>query len=287
MTLIWGGLALGAVYALVAIGYNLVFISSKTFNFAQAQLMMIGAFIVYTGLIAWELPALLVVIIATVVVTVLAAIEEIIAVRPVSGSQSHNWLVTTLGVSILLDGAAQLIWGGQPLKVPFFAGDSAITLFGGRVYPVEIALILVLIAAVVGFHLFTRHTLTGLALIGMAEDEEAARLRGVNVRRLALMAFAFSGAFAGFLGLFVGPKTFAVATLGSSLAVKGFVVLAIGGFGSIPGTLVGGVIVGLTEALSSRYLGGEYALLTVFALLILILMIKPTGLFVRATERAV
>ncbi|WP_418064342.1 branched-chain amino acid ABC transporter permease [Pimelobacter simplex] len=285
MTLIWGGLSLGAIYAIVAIGYNIVFISSKTFNFAHAQLTMVGAFVAYTGLVKWHLPTALVLVIAAAAVALVAAIEERIAIRPVG--DMHNILVTTLGASILLDGIAQLTWGSQPLSVPFFAGDKAISLFGGRVYPVEIFLIAIAVLLVVGLGVYSRRSLTGLALLGMAEDREAALLRGVNVRRLAFMAFVAAGALAGFVGLFVGSKTFAVSTLGAALALKGFVVLAIGGFGSMPGTLVGGTLVGLAEAFASRYLGGEYANLAVFLILVTILMLRPAGLFVRTKERVV
>ncbi|MBM0125257.1 branched-chain amino acid ABC transporter permease [Pimelobacter simplex] len=285
MTLIWGGLSLGAIYAIVAIGYNIVFISSKTFNFAHAQLTMVGAFVAYTGLVTWDLPVLVVVLMAAAAVAVIAAIEERIAIRPVG--DMHNILVTTLGASILLDGIAQLTWGTQPLTVPFFAGDEAFTLLGGRAYPVELFLIAMAVLIVVALGIYSRRSLTGLALLGMAEDREAALLRGVNVRRMAFMAFVAAGALAGFVGMFVGSKTFAVSTLGAALALKGFVVLAIGGFGSMPGTLVGGTLVGLAEAYASRYLGGEYANLAVFLILITILMVRPAGLFVRTKERVV
>lgn len=285
MTVLLSGLSLGAVYALVAIGYNIVFISSKTFNFAQAQLMMFGAFIVYACVSVFGLNPWLAAVVAMVIVAALAYLEFVLAIRPVR--DQHNVLVTTLGAAVLLDGSAQLIWGGEPLKVPFFAGDAAIDFFGGRVYPVEIALVLVVAVLVAGFAVYGRVSLTGLALRGMSEDAEASQLRGVNVRHLALMTFIFAGALAGLLGVFVGPKTFAVATLGAALALKGFVVLAIGGFGSMPGAAVGGIIVGLTEALAARYLGGEYAILAVFVLLIVILLLRPSGLFVRTRERAV
>lgn len=285
MTVVLSGLSLGAVYALVAIGYNIVFISSKTFNFAQAQLMMFGAFIVYTGVSVLGLNPVIAALIAMTIVAGIAYLEFILAIRPVK--DQHNILVTTLGAAVLLDGSAQLIWGGEPLKVPFFAGDSAIDFLGGRVYPVEIALVIVVALLVIGFGIYGKVSLTGLALRGMSEDTEAAQLRGVNVRHLALMTFIFAGALAGLVGVFVGPKTFAVATLGAALALKGFVVLAIGGFGSMPGAIVGGIIVGLTEALAARYLGGEFAILAVFVLLIAILLLKPAGLFVRTRERTV
>jgi branched-chain amino acid transport system permease protein len=285
MTLIWAGLAVGAVYALVAVGYNIVFISSRTFNFAQASLMMLGVFLAYTGLITWSLATLWVVLIAIVLVAAAAAIEYLVAVRPVR--DMHNVLVTTIGAAMVIDGSAQLIWGSQPLTVPFFGGDNAITFLGGRVYPIQPVLVGLTVLIVVGLIIFSRRSLVGLALMGMAEDREAAQLRGVNVRTLAFAAFAVSGVLAGLLGIFVGPQTFAVSTLGSSLALKGFVVLAIGGFGSMPGTLVGGLIVGLVEALSTRYIGSEYANLTVFLILVVVLLTRPAGLFVRAKERVV
>lgn len=285
MTLIFGGLALGAVYALVAIGYNIVFISSRTFNFAQAQLIMIGAFVAYTGLVTLHLPWWVVALLAMAVVFGVAAIEERIAIRPLK--DPHAILVTTLGASVLFNGAAQLVWGSQPLTVPFFGGNQVLSLVGGRLYPVEIALVVAVVLLVVLMVWFSRRSVAGLALLATAEDREAATLRGVNVRRLAFWAFAGAGGLAGLLGLLVGPETYAVATLGTALAVKGFVVLAIGGFGSIPGTLVGGVIVGLVEAVAGRYLGSEYASLAVFVVLIAILMLRPWGLFVRAKERAV
>ncbi|SEG93687.1 amino acid/amide ABC transporter membrane protein 1, HAAT family [Thermomonospora echinospora] len=285
MTIIWGGLALGAVYALVAVGYNIVFISSKTFNFAQAQLMMVGTFVAHTGLVTLRLPVALVVLMATAAVMAVAAVEERLAIRPVGDPEAV--LVTTLGAAVLLNGLTQLVWGGQPLTVPFFGGDQVLELLGGRVYPVEIALVVVAVALVVLFTWFSRRFVTGLALLAMAEDREAAMLRGIDVRRLAFWTFAASGALAGLLGVFVGPKTFAVATLGASLALKGFVVVAIGGFGSMPGTLVGGLVVGLVEALAARHLGSEYASISVFAVLIAILLVRPSGLFVRTRERAV
>lgn len=285
MTIFWSGLAIGAVYALVAIGYNIVYLSQKTFNFAQAALMMLGAFLAYLGIAVWQLPWWLVAILAAVIVGAIAALEERVAIRPVK--DSHNLLVTTLGASFIMEGVAQVVWGGEPRKVPFFIGDGVLDFAGGRVYPVELALIVLVVLLVVALQQFSKRSLIGIALLGMSEDREAAQLRGVNVRRFAFLAFVFTGMLAGIVGVFVGPKTFAVATLGASLAIKGFVVLAIGGFGSLGGVLVGGAVVGLTEVFASRYLGTDFANLSVFAILIIILMLKPTGLFTRSRERVV
>jgi branched-chain amino acid transport system permease protein len=285
MTLLWSGLASGAVYALVAIGYNIVFISSQTFNFAQAQLVMVGAFVAYFGLVTLHLPAAVVALMAAASVMILAGLEERLAVRPVADPEGQ--LVTTLGVATLLNGATQLIWGSQALSVPFFGPNGIVSVLGGRAYPVEIALVVAAVLLVVVFVYLSRHLMVGLALLAMAANREAAMLRGVNVRRLALGAFALSGAVAGLTGMLVGPYTFAEATLGSSLALYGFVALAIGGFGSMGGALVGGAVVGIVGALSSRYAGAEYSDLYVFAVLLIVLFARPAGLFVRTRERVV
>lgn len=286
MTAIWSGLAIGAVYALVAIGYNLVFIAYATFNFAHAQLMMVGVFLAYWGLVVAELPVLLVFAAAAVGVGILALLEERIAISPVRGAHAH--LITTLGMATLLDGITRVIWGDQVLRVPPALGSSANrTLLGGRVSTPELVLISSVLLITVGLIWYSRCSLTGLALLAMAEDREAAVLRGINVKRLAIGAFVATGVLAGATGPLVGPKTYAVSTLAAALALKGFVALAIGGFGSLPGALIGGYVVGLVESLSGRWLGSEYPTVMVFAVLVLILMLRPTGLFGRVRERMV
>jgi branched-chain amino acid transport system permease protein len=285
VTAVWSGLAIGAVYALVAIGYNVVYIAYSTFNFAHAQLMMLAVFVSYWGLVVAGLPVVVVVIVAALGVGVLALIEEFAAIRPVKGAHAH--LVTTLGMATLLDGVTRLIWGDQVLKVPPPVPDVTWTLLGGRVSAVEIALIVGIVVITASLTVYGRRSLTGLALLAMAEDRDAARLRGIDVERLALGAFVFTGVLAGLTGPLVGPKTFAVATLGAAMALKGFVALAIGGFGSLPGALVGGFAVGLVESLSGRWLGSAFSTIMVFVVLLLVLMLRPTGLFGTTRERVV
>lgn len=284
MTLVWGGLSLGAVYAIIAIGYNIVFIASGVFNFAHAQLVMMGTFLAYWGLAVAKIPVLVVFLFGAVAVGILAAMEDFVAIRPIKGTEGQ--LVTTVGVATLLNGVTQLIWGGEPLTVPFL-GDSVWTVLGGRIAPVEMLLIVVAVLVTLAALFYSRVSLAGLALLAMAEDREAASLRGVNVRAMALAAFAASGVLAGVLGPVIGPKTFAVATLGSALALKGFVALALGGFGSLTGGLIGGLLIGLVEEYTTRYLGSEYSNMVVLGVLLLVLMTRPTGLFGRVRERMV
>jgi branched-chain amino acid transport system permease protein len=285
MSTVWGGLALGAIYALVALGYNIVFVSSNVFNFAQAQLLMLGTFIAFWGSVTLKLPTVVVFLLCAVVVGVVAVVEERTAIRLVRGTE--GLLVTTVGFATLLDGLTQVIWGGQPLQVPFFGPSKVLDLLSGNVFPVELVLIGVAVVLALGFVAITRGSMLGIALLAVSEDREAALMRGINVRAVAIGAFAVAGVVAGLLGPLIGPKTFAVATLGSSLALKGFVAMAIGGFGSAPGALIGGFAVGLIESESARYLGESYSTLMIFLALLLVLLLAPNGLFGHARERTV
>jgi branched-chain amino acid transport system permease protein len=285
MTLIWSSLTIGAVYALVATGYNVVFTASGVFNFAHAQLMMLGVFLAYAGLVVLKWPIIVVFLFAGVVVFFVAALEERIAIRPVRLAEAQ--LVTTVGVATLINGAAQRIWGPSPLSVPYFASNQTVTVFGGRVLPDEIVIIVTTVVVVILLMLLSKRTMIGLAMLAIAENRESALLRGVNVRRLALGAFAFSGLLAGLLGPIIGPQTFAAAGLASAIALYGFVALAIGGFGSLPGGLIGGFVVGFAEEFTARYMNSNYPDVIVFVILLAVLLLRPNGLFGKARERAV
>jgi branched-chain amino acid transport system permease protein len=285
MTTIWAGLALGAIYALIALGYHVVFVSSNVFNFAHAQLVMLAVFITYWGLVTLKLPTFVVFVMAAVIVAAVAAIEERIAIRTVVGTEGQ--LITTVGFATLIDGVTHVIWGGEPLQVPFFGPDRVWQVLGGRVFPIELLLLVVALAIGALIAFFGRNTMLGMAMLAVSEDREAALMRGINVRALGIGAFAVSGLLAGAIGPIIGPKTFAVATLGSALALKGFVSMAIGGFGSASGALIGGLTVGIIESVSGRYLGSSYSTLMIFVVLLAVLLLKPTGLFGLTRERAV
>jgi branched-chain amino acid transport system permease protein len=231
------------------------------------------------------LPVLVVFIVAGLGVLLLASAEERIAFRPVHHLEGH--LVTSVGAAVLITGAVQLIWGVQALQVPFILHNKPTSFLGGRVAPVELWLIVIALAAAAVLFVGLRKTMLGLACLAASEDREAASLRGVNTRWVALGAFALSGLFAGLIGPFVGPKSYAFAGLAAALALKGFVAMAMGGFGSISGCVVGGFVIGLVESLSARWIGGAYPDLVVFSLLLVVLMVRPTGLLGERAERLV
>jgi branched-chain amino acid transport system permease protein len=285
VTTIWTGLSIGAVYALVALGYNIVFLACGALNFANASLIMLGTFVTYWALRTEHLPFPAAVVISAAVVTAVAVVQERVGIRPVASMD--GLLVTTVGAATILSGVAQVIWGSTPLPVPFAGSPSPLTVLGGRVFTDELALIVAAVALSAGAWVTLRRTMAGLALLAASEDQEASTLRGVDARRLRLLAFAASGLLAGAAACLVGPQTLAYPDLGSTLALTGFVALALGGFGSVLGGLAGGLVIGLIDAVVASRLGGSYPDLFLFGVLLLVLLARPSGLLGRARERVV
>jgi branched-chain amino acid transport system permease protein len=281
LTIIWSGLTDGALYALVAMGFNLVLTSTAVLNFAQGALVMLGTFIAYWALVTLKVPIVLAVILGITAGFLMGCVTELVAIRPLS--RGRRWigtsteLITTVAVATALSGMAAVIWGTQPLAVPF-PGENSISFLGGEVAPVSLTLIGLAIAFGVAIHLWYRHTLTGLACLASAEDRVAAALRGIRVRRLSLGSFGAAGALAGIVGLLAAPVTYSFYSLGDTLALSGFVALALGGLGSQLGCLIGGFLTGVVGALSARYIGGNYQDIATFVLLLLALGIRPGGL---------
>ena len=285
MTTVWAGLSVGAVYALVALGYNIVYIGSGVLNFAQANLMVLGVFLAYWGLVQVGWPIVPIFVVAVVIVALTAMTEERLAIRPVREIQGQ--LVTMVGAATLITGIIEVIWGQQALTVPSFFSNTPTHVLGGAVVPNDLVLIGLAVVFTAGFALVSRFTMIGLSALAVSEDREAAQMRGISARRVQVGVFAVSGALAGFLGPFIGPLTFASYTLPYSLALIGFVALALGGYGSIIGATIGAFAIGLAEQYTDRYIGGNYENLMVFAILVLVLMVVPNGLFGARRERMV
>lgn len=287
ITTIWAGLTVGAIYAIVAIGYNIVFISSRVFNFAQAQFVMVGAFTAFVFATGLGLPLWAAILGSAALGAIIGGLEEVLAIRWLRGRGSHNELVTTLGVATLMSGVALAIWGSDPRQLSYFSDNPAIDLFGGRVLITELFIIgaAIVLAVVVG--LVTTRTMIGLASLATSEDREAGALRGINAGVLAIGAFVIAGALVAAVGPLIASKTFVIYNVGDLLAVKAFVALAVGGIGSYRGALLGGFGVGLVGTFAARYLGTAWENVIVFILLLLILMFIPQGIFARRSGRTV
>jgi branched-chain amino acid transport system permease protein len=288
MTTVWAGLSVGALFALVAIGYNVVLLASGVFNFAYAQLVMLGTYLTYVGLVTLHAPLFVGILFAAAAVGLVAVVEERLAIRPLAGRHdTQGTLITSIGVAILLDGLVLKIWGAQPKTVPDPLSSTSLHLLGGTVEPSDLVLIAAVIVIATGLHVWSRKTRAGLASLAAAEDRDAAMARGVNVRRLTIGAFAVAGLIAGLLGVLVAARTYAVPTIGDNEALTGFVAIAIGGSGSQMGGLVGGFVVGLVYAFAERYTNADWPDIVVFGVLMVVLLSLPRGLFGGAAERRV
>lgn len=279
---IWSGLTTGAIFALVASGFTLTMIPTGVFNFAQGALVVGGTFLTYTWMVDLGIgifPALLLNICAGILLGLMC---ELITIRPLRMSRAvgggPSELVTTVGMATALIGAYGLIWGYDPLKVPFDGPTNAVSFLGIRAQPVEIMLVGCAILVAVALHWAFRYTRIGHACMAVAEDRDAAMLRGVNVNLLSLGAFGASGALAAGAAILIGPVTLAIPHIANTLTLGGFVALAVGGERSFVGGLIGGFGVGLVQALSTRYIGGDTTQIAVLAVLLATLVIRPEGL---------
>lgn len=290
MTIVYAGLIQGALFAIVASGYNLMIVGGGVLNFAMGAYLMFGTFLAYQCLAVWHLPIAVTILFAVAAGAAIGALSDIVAVWPITTltvgrSFAHGELVTTVGVSTILAGAAGLIWGYDPLGVPFPGTTEAMTILGGRIYPQQIVLLGVAIVIAVALHLWSRRTRLGLAALCASEDRIAATARGLNARKLEILSFAVAGAFAGGSAVLIAPSTFAVTSLGNSLALSGFVAIALGGLANQLGGLIAAFTIGIAGALAGRYLGGPYLDVTVFAVLIVVLLLKPSGLGARISAQ--
>jgi branched-chain amino acid transport system permease protein len=278
MTTVWTGLAVGSLYALVALGFQLPLTQAGVFNFAQGVMYVVGAYAVWALNAEAKLPLLLAVPLSVVICGVIGGLSEIFAIRPLKNARGHAALITTVGASVLLEGLLLVAFGDTPQTVDFL-GSGSFSWLGGQLQAVDIALIATALAATAVLGFVGSRTMWGISGKASIADADAAVLRGVDGKRIRLTAFIAAGALAGLVGPLVGAKASVNLTLAPTLTVFGFVALAVGGFGSYLGCLLGGLVVGLVEAVTQRYAGGGYPTVAVFVLLLVVLMARPSGFF--------
>jgi branched-chain amino acid transport system permease protein len=288
------GLTIGAIYALVAIGYNVVYASTQVFNLAQGILVMLGVMMVYEFREAMGWQTVLAIVAAVVVAGGANVAIERICVAPMGrvrgGTQRHIALptfVTTLAASIVILDICELVFGTQTLPFhPYFTAR-AFNVQGVNISRQQLFMVGAALVIALGFHAFAKYTRWGLGLSAMAQNREGAALRGVPVAGARIVAFALAGIISGLAGIVIAPVTYADTNLGFDYALKGFVAMAIGGFGSTTGALAGGAVLGLSEAMLATYGNDEYRIYASLALLLVIFTLRPRGLLGHQTIRTV
>ena len=284
------GISIGAVYAIIALGYTMVYGIAKMLNFAHGDVIMVGAYISFCVVQYLGLPPIVSVLAARVVCTLLGVLIEGLAYKPLRGVPSLAVLITAIGVSYFLQNAAQLIWGSAPKIYPSVVAMEPIRLFGGQIVITGQVIVTVVASAVImiALTLFTGKTKIGKAMRAVSEDNDAALLMGINVNNTISFTFGLGSALAAVAAVLYSCAYSQISpTMGSMLGLKAFVAAVLGGIGSMPGAVIGGLLIGIAESLTKGYISSSLADAVVFGILIVVLMIKPTGLLGRKISEKV
>ena len=284
------GISIGAVYAIIALGYTMVYGIAKMLNFAHGDVIMVGAYISFCVTTYLGLPAVVSVIAAVIVCTLLGITIEGLAYKPLRGTPSLAVLITAIGVSYFLQNAAQLIWGAAPKNFTSLVTMKPIMLFNGGLVITGEAILTVVVSALVmiGLTLFTNKTRTGKAVRAVSEDRDAAQLMGINVNRTISTTFAIGAALAAIAGVLLCSTVPTLQpTTGSMPGIRAFTAAVFGGIGSMPGAMLGGILLGIIETLCKKYISTDFSDAIVFAVLIVILLLKPAGLLGKQVQEKV
>jgi branched-chain amino acid transport system permease protein len=284
-------LGIGAIYALIGISFNLIFAPGGTFNFAQGQIVMLGGLLAFTLSTEHGWPFLPALVAILAIGGAIALAEERIAVWPALRRDPHGtaWVLSTLAVFTIIQNLAILHWGTTPQGVDSYPGLSIARkqFLGLEVAPFHVGMLLIAVALTVGLNIFFHRSRLGRAITAVAQDRDAAALRGVNVRRVISIGFIMGGALAAATGMLAAPFTLATVTVGLIYTFRGFTAAALGGMGSNTGALVAGLMLGLIEQLTLRYWQGGYVNFVILTVLLVLLLIRPAGLFGQAVVRRV
>ena len=275
------GVSLGSVYAIIALGYTMVYGIAKMLNFAHGDVIMVGAYIAFCAMAYLSLPPVVAVLMAMVVCTALGVVIEGLAYRPLRQAASLAVLITAIGVSYFLQNGALLIWGANPKIFDSVFSVGSVRLFGGELTITSETLLTIAanIVIMIALTLFTGRTKLGKAMRAVSEDKGAAELMGINVNRTISLTFAIGSALAAVAGvLLCSAYPTLMPTTGSMPGIKAFTAAVFGGIGSIPGAMIGGILLGMIEILGKAYISTELGDAIVFAVLIVVLLFRPTGL---------
>lgn len=280
------GLSTGAIYALIGFGFAIIYNTTSIINFAQGEFVMLGGMITVFFISTLKLPIPLAIAAAIPLATVVGAVFELLAIRPLKKASNLNLVIITIGGSILIRGLAMLFWDKDTHAMAPFSGDKPLFLAGATILPQHLWIIGITVLIIVGNRLFFNHSIAGKAMRACACNRTAASLVGIDVRRMVLFSFILSSAMGSMAGIIIAPLTMTAYDVGIMLGLKGFCAAIIGGMSSGFATVLGGLLLGVLESLGAGLVSSGYKDAIAFVILLLILFIRPQGLFRKSeTER--
>lgn len=285
MQFLLSGVTVGAVYALVALGFTIIYNASDVVNFAQGEFVMLGGMVTVFAYQA-GIPLPLAAILAILVTAAIGVALNKLAIEPARGAPVVSLIIITIGASIFIRGLTQIIFDKQLHRFPAFSGDTPIAIAGATIVPQSLWVVAGALAVFIGLWLFFTRTLTGRAVLATANNRIAAQLVGINTRYIMTLSFALSAAIGALAGVLVTPITLTSYDVGISLALKGFAAAMLGGMGNPKGALVGGLLLGVLEAMTAGYISSQYKDGAAFIIILVVLFAMPQGIFGRkVTDR--
>ena len=280
------GLTLGGIYGLVALGLTLVYGILHVPNFAHGGFYMIGAFVAFQAMVAWSWGYWAAMLTAAIAVAVLGIVSERLIFHPLRKASPLHPKIASIGLLLFLEAGAQALWGADFQRMP--TPYTSIVEMGGITAPAQRLLIIgAAFALMVALHLFLTRTITGATIIAMAQNREGASMVGIDANRVSMLTFAISGVLAAVAATLYAPINLVYPAMGHLVITKAFVIIILGGMGSIPGAVLGGLIIGFAESFGAYYISTDYKDIIAFVLLVVILSLRPQGLFgERVAEKA-
>jgi branched-chain amino acid transport system permease protein len=281
------GLSTGAIYALIGIGFSIIYNATGIINFAQGEFVMLGGMLTLLFLETLQLPLWAAIPCAIAVSTVGGLLFERLAIRPLRKPTPINLVIITIGGSILFRGLAMLAWGKDTHAIPPFSGDTPISISGATILPQHLWILGITLLIIVANKFYFYHTISGKAMRACSYNSRAAGLVGIDVRRMVLFSFIISSAMGAVAGIIVAPLTMTAYDVGVMLGLKGFCAAIIGGMSSGIATVLGGLILGVLESLGAGLISSGYKDAIAFIILLLLLFLRPQGLFGKAESERV
>ncbi len=278
------GITVGSIYALIAMGFSVIYSSTRVINFAQGEFSMLGGMLMYSLSTRGGLPPWLGFIFSVLIVTAIGAALERLTIHPMRDQSVITIIIITIGIAIALRAVAKWIWGTDPVKIASFSGDSPIRFLGAAVVPQSFWVFGFAIVVVILVFLFFNRTLLGKGMRAAATNSDAASLVGVSSSTSSLIAWTIAAAVGAAAGIVIAPINFAGYNFGIMLGLKGFTAAVLGGLGSAPGAVVGGLVLGVLETITAGVFPSGYKDAVAFLILILVLLIRPQGLLGRAED---